>query len=234
VKLPLMLLWTLLRCMSNEQLRPRLWLSWTIRRVAMLWRGSTFFCYLDIFVSQNSIKPETVLMVRGSQSIIKLNDFGSGCFVGHHKYEYIQSRFYRAPEIRLGFHMDHQWTSGAQRLWSQNCWSESHSGREKMILNSFGWLQLCAGAQHCNSWLEEFDWEADRTGFYQSRWSFEYRRSKSHRSFEEVFDLGSIRENYGGISVPASMDPFKGAFHIGIAQNKLVPPGIGRREPFLI
>jgi dual specificity tyrosine-phosphorylation-regulated kinase 2/3/4 len=48
------------------------------------------------------IKPENVLLVKGSQSVIKLIDFGSGCFVGHQKYEYIQSRFYRAPEVMLG------------------------------------------------------------------------------------------------------------------------------------
>lgn len=48
------------------------------------------------------IKPENVLLVQGSQSLVKVIDFGSGCFNGHQKYEYIQSRFYRAPEVMLG------------------------------------------------------------------------------------------------------------------------------------
>ncbi|OHS96705.1 CMGC family protein kinase [Tritrichomonas foetus] len=48
------------------------------------------------------IKPENVLLVPGSQSLIKVIDWGSGCFAGHQKYEYIQSRFYRAPEVMLG------------------------------------------------------------------------------------------------------------------------------------
>ena len=48
------------------------------------------------------IKPENVLLIPGSQSLIKIIDFGSGCFSGHQKYEYIQSRFYRAPEVMLG------------------------------------------------------------------------------------------------------------------------------------
>jgi len=47
------------------------------------------------------IKPENVLLVPGSNTLIKLIDFGSSCFDGQQKYEYIQSRFYRAPEVLL-------------------------------------------------------------------------------------------------------------------------------------
>ncbi|OHT16425.1 CMGC family protein kinase [Tritrichomonas foetus] len=48
------------------------------------------------------IKPENILLVPGSNALIKLIDFGSSCFEGHQKYEYIQSRFYRAPEVIIG------------------------------------------------------------------------------------------------------------------------------------
>lgn len=48
------------------------------------------------------IKPENVLLVPGSNALIKLIDFGSSCFIGQQKYEYIQSRFYRAPEVIIG------------------------------------------------------------------------------------------------------------------------------------
>jgi dual specificity tyrosine-phosphorylation-regulated kinase 2/3/4 len=48
------------------------------------------------------VKPENVLLVPGSNTLIKLIDFGSACFEGHQKYEYIQSRFYRAPEVLFG------------------------------------------------------------------------------------------------------------------------------------
>jgi dual specificity tyrosine-phosphorylation-regulated kinase 2/3/4 len=50
------------------------------------------------------VKPENVLLVPGSNTLIKLIDFGSSCFEGHQKYEYIQSRFYRAPEVLFGLH----------------------------------------------------------------------------------------------------------------------------------
>jgi dual specificity tyrosine-phosphorylation-regulated kinase 2/3/4 len=48
------------------------------------------------------IKPENVLLVRESNVMIKLIDFGSGCFDGNQKYEYIKSRFYRVTEGIIG------------------------------------------------------------------------------------------------------------------------------------
>jgi dual specificity tyrosine-phosphorylation-regulated kinase 2/3/4 len=48
------------------------------------------------------VKPQNVLLVPGSNSLIKLIDFGSACFDGQQKYEDIQSRFYRAPEVLFG------------------------------------------------------------------------------------------------------------------------------------
>ena len=48
------------------------------------------------------MKPENVLLIPGGFKNIKIIDFGSSCFVGKQRYEYIQSRFYRAPEVILG------------------------------------------------------------------------------------------------------------------------------------
>lgn len=48
------------------------------------------------------IKPENILLAPGSKTRVKLVDFGSSCFDGQQKYFYIQSRFYRAPEVILG------------------------------------------------------------------------------------------------------------------------------------
>jgi len=38
------------------------------------------------------------------RSGIKVIDFGSSCYVNQQVYTYIQSRFYRAPEVILGAH----------------------------------------------------------------------------------------------------------------------------------
>lgn len=48
------------------------------------------------------LKPENVLLVKEHSTSVKLIDFGSSCFVDHQMYEYIQSRYYRAPEVMLG------------------------------------------------------------------------------------------------------------------------------------
>ncbi|XP_015928681.1 dual specificity tyrosine-phosphorylation-regulated kinase 2 [Parasteatoda tepidariorum] len=48
------------------------------------------------------LKPENVLLKQQGRSGIKVIDFGSSCFEDQRVYTYIQSRFYRAPEIILG------------------------------------------------------------------------------------------------------------------------------------
>lgn len=47
------------------------------------------------------LKPENIL-VGADSSTLKLIDFGSAAFNGHQVYTYIQSRYYRAPEVLLG------------------------------------------------------------------------------------------------------------------------------------
>lgn len=48
------------------------------------------------------LKPENVLLKQQGRSGIKVIDFGSSCFESDRIYTYIQSRFYRAPEVILG------------------------------------------------------------------------------------------------------------------------------------
>ena len=49
-------------------------------------------------------------------SEVKLIDFGSACFEGRTMYSYIQSRFYRSPEVLVGLPY-----SGSIDLWSLGC-----------------------------------------------------------------------------------------------------------------
>ncbi|KAI9882515.1 MAG: hypothetical protein M1823_005734 [Watsoniomyces obsoletus] len=48
------------------------------------------------------LKPENVLLAHPRHSEIKVIDFGSSCFQNEKVYTYIQSRFYRSPEVILG------------------------------------------------------------------------------------------------------------------------------------
>ncbi|CAI2382395.1 unnamed protein product [Moneuplotes crassus] len=62
------------------------------------------------------LKPENILLRKPTKSGIKLIDFGSSCFRQKIIYTYIQSRFYRAPEILLG--IDY---TCAIDMWSFGC-----------------------------------------------------------------------------------------------------------------
>uniref|UniRef100_A0A8C2HK90 dual-specificity kinase n=1 Tax=Cyprinus carpio TaxID=7962 RepID=A0A8C2HK90_CYPCA len=48
------------------------------------------------------LKPENILLKQQGRSGIKVIDFGSSCYEHQRVYTYIQSRFYRAPEVILG------------------------------------------------------------------------------------------------------------------------------------
>ena len=48
------------------------------------------------------MKPENILLRTANKTGIKVIDFGSSCYESEKIYTYIQSRYYRAPEIILG------------------------------------------------------------------------------------------------------------------------------------
>jgi hypothetical protein len=67
------------------------------------------------------LKPENILLAPpgpggGSLGQLKLIDFGSACFESRTAYSYIQSRFYRSPEVLLGLSY-----SAAIDMWSFGC-----------------------------------------------------------------------------------------------------------------
>ena len=47
------------------------------------------------------LKPENVLLQSLDSGGVKVIDFGSACFETKTTYSYIQSRFYRSPEVSL-------------------------------------------------------------------------------------------------------------------------------------
>ncbi|KAM6946485.1 dual specificity tyrosine-phosphorylation-regulated kinase 4 isoform 2-T2 [Aplochiton taeniatus] len=70
------------------------------------------------------LKPENILLSHRGQGNIKVVDFGSSCYEQQRVYTYIQSRFYRSPEVILG----HPY-SMAIDMWSLGCiMAELYSG----------------------------------------------------------------------------------------------------------
>ena len=77
--------------------------------IALFYMREHNICHCDM-------KPENILLRKINKSGIKIIDFGSGCFENEKIYTYIQSRFYRAPEIVLGI----AYTPSID-MWSYGC-----------------------------------------------------------------------------------------------------------------
>ncbi|KAF9096617.1 hypothetical protein BGX23_010793 [Mortierella sp. AD031] len=75
---------------------------------------------LDLLSKHNvvhcDLKPENVLLKHPTKSSIKVIDFGSSCLENEKVYTYIQSRFYRSPEVILGMSYNM-----AIDMWSLGC-----------------------------------------------------------------------------------------------------------------
>lgn len=70
------------------------------------------------------LKPENILLCNPKRSAIKIVDFGSSCQLGQRIYQYIQSRFYRSPEVLVGIPYNL-----AIDMWSLGCiLVEMHTG----------------------------------------------------------------------------------------------------------
>jgi len=78
-----------------------------LQALAVLQRNNIIHC---------DLKPENILLKQSNRSAVKVIDFGSSCFGDRKIYTYIQSRYYRAPEIILGVNY-----SNLIDMWSFAC-----------------------------------------------------------------------------------------------------------------
>ncbi|XP_024896868.1 dual specificity tyrosine-phosphorylation-regulated kinase 4 [Pteropus alecto] len=62
------------------------------------------------------LKPENIVLYQKGQVSVKVIDFGSSCYQHEKVYTYIQSRFYRSPEVILG----HPYNMAID-MWSLGC-----------------------------------------------------------------------------------------------------------------
>ena len=96
-----------------------------IRKFAkQILKALQFLSRSDLDVIHCDLKPENILLRHPKRSGIKVIDFGSSCRSNSQMYSYIQSRFYRSPEVLLGLPY-----SVAIDMWSLGCiLVEMHTG----------------------------------------------------------------------------------------------------------
>jgi dual specificity tyrosine-phosphorylation-regulated kinase 1 len=83
-----------------------------------------FLATPEIGIIHCDLKPENILLKNPKRTAIKLIDFGSSCKINKTMYPYIQSRFYRSPEVLLSLPYDENID-----MWSLGCiLYELHTG----------------------------------------------------------------------------------------------------------
>ncbi|KAJ6799573.1 dual specificity protein kinase YAK1 [Iris pallida] len=70
----------------------------------------------EVGIIHCDLKPENILLSTSTKPEIKVIDFGSACMEGRTIYSYIQSRYYRSPEVVVGY----PYTTAID-MWSFGC-----------------------------------------------------------------------------------------------------------------
>ncbi|CAN0524633.1 unnamed protein product, partial [Ectocarpus sp. 12 AP-2014] len=101
-------------------------------------RALAFLSLPQVDVIHCDLKPENILLQHAKRSNIKVIDFGSSCRSNNKMYSYIQSRFYRSPEVMLGL----PYTTAID-MWSLGCiLVEMHTG-EPLFAGVDQFDQMC-------------------------------------------------------------------------------------------
>ncbi|KAH7127683.1 kinase-like domain-containing protein [Dactylonectria macrodidyma] len=136
------------------------------------------------------LKPENILLKNLESPIIKIIDFGSACDERQTVYTYIQSRFYRSPEVLLGLPY-----SSAIDMWSLGC----------IVVELFLGLPLFPGSSEYNqvsrivemlgnpqNWMIEMGKQAGE--FFEKRQDEFGRRTYHLKSMEQYAREHSTKE----------------------------------------
>lgn len=95
-----------------------------VRKFAYQLLNTLNFLFNEVQIIHSDLKPENILLREANMIGIKIIDFGSSCRTNDKTFNYIQSRFYRAPEVLLGMDYSHPID-----IWSLGCiLVELHTG----------------------------------------------------------------------------------------------------------
>ena len=131
------------------------------------------------------MKPENILLRNINKSGIKIIDFGSGWFENERIYTYIQSRFYRAPEIILGIAY-----TCAIDMWSFGC----------ILFELYTGYPLFAGEDE----QEQLQWIMEIKGVPPK--SLLVEASRTRIFFDDEYNPKLIENSRGKIRMPDSKD----------------------------
>jgi len=107
-------------------LRENFFKGFSVRNIRLL--GWQLLQLLELLSKEHlvhcDLKPENIMLTEPDMALIKAIDLGSSCFSGSPIYKYVQSRYYRAPEVLLELPY-HQGID----MWSLGCiLAELHLG----------------------------------------------------------------------------------------------------------
>ncbi|OIR57878.1 MAG: CMGC/DYRK/YAK protein kinase [Amphiamblys sp. WSBS2006] len=117
-------------------------------------------------IAHCDLKPENILFKSFDKRVFKISDFGSCCVSGNRRFSYIQSRFYRAPEVILGLPY-----GCAVDMWSLGCVlfellvgqplfpGRSSTEQLHLIVNTAGYPtpQMLARGEHIAGYFDRVD-----------------------------------------------------------------------------
>uniref|UniRef100_L7JDJ3 Serine/threonine-protein kinase ppk15 n=1 Tax=Pyricularia oryzae (strain P131) TaxID=1143193 RepID=L7JDJ3_PYRO1 len=165
------------------------------------------------------LKPENILLKNLESPIIKIIDFGSACDERQTVYTYIQSRFYRSPEVLLGLPY-----SSAIDMWSLGC----------IVVELFLGLPLFPGSSEYNqvsrivemlgnppNWMLEMGKQSGE--FFEKRQDEFGRRTYQLKSMEQIAFIDFVR-GLLTINPLERWSPQQAKLHPFITQQKYTGP----------
>jgi dual specificity tyrosine-phosphorylation-regulated kinase 1 len=106
---------TLYQLLTNTSFRG-ISLGLTRKFALQLLKSLAFLSGLPRPVIHCDLKPENIVLCHPRRAAVKVIDFGSSCFFDGRTHSYVQSRYYRAPEVMMGIEY-----GCAIDMWSLAC-----------------------------------------------------------------------------------------------------------------